>query len=394
MPDWKKLLRSQNWKVILLLVVATGSLCAPIYFHRITVPVDTDYGTHVAFTQQLLAGQELNTGVLSHPVIQLVLAGMVLASGGRLGPYGSLIILQVLTQAFTALILYFYLGQGQRRGWDWLRAGVALTLTFVGPIMLLAFKDGLFFYGYVGLANYHNPTIHLLKPFALLSFLLAVRAVSGQMSRWGGILASALLIMLAAWIKPNYTLSILAALGLVILIRLLQRSRVDWKLLLFGFYLPGLLTLGLQWWIAYSHGDPGTGIVWAPFQVESAYSHDLALKFLLSVLFPLVVLVLARRSLLKDSDLLVAWAGFLAGAAQFYLLAEGGDRMYHANFRWSAQVMLFLLFAAAARWFFRQGWLEGRIRLLQRWIANLTYLAHLAGGIAYYIYCMVSIHYR
>ncbi len=180
---------------------------------------------------------------------------------------------------------------------------------------------------------------------------------------------------------------------LVIGIRLIQRVKLDWKMLVLGFYMPGLISLFIQWLIAYYYGDPGEGIIFAPFRVEGTYSHYLWIKFFLSALFPLVVLIIARRSLVNDSKLLVGWAGFLSGAAQFYLLAEGGARMLHANFRWSGQIMLFLLFVVAARWLLREKILPNTLTLAEKVLSYGTYLLQLAGGIAYYIYVMTSIHY-
>jgi hypothetical protein len=394
MNTLRKLLRSQNWTVIVVTVFVTGMLCSPVYYHRIAIPVDTDYGSHVLFTQQMLDGKGLDPLNLSHPVLELILAAMHLASGRLLGIYASLMILQVLVQMLTVLIIYFWIGEGERKNWDWFRAGVAVTLTFVAPAMILALQDGSYYYGYIGLANYHNPTIHLLKPFALLSFMYASRAISGQRSKWGGIAIAAVLMILAAWIKPNYTLAILPALVLAIGIRLWQRKSLDWKMMLFGFYLPGSVSLAMQWFITYFYGDPSEGIIFAPFQVEGAYSHHLAIKFFLSALFPLTILIVARRSLLKDSNLLVGWTGFFVGVAQFYLLAEGGERMLHGNFRWSGQIMLFLLFVVAARWLMREKILSKDLNLSTRIICYGTYLAQLAGGVAYYIYVMTSIHYR
>ena len=388
----KEIIRSYNWKVILVIMLVTGVACAPIYYHRIVVPVDTDYGSHVLFTQEMLDGQGLSLLSISHPVLQLVLAAMHLASGGILGLYASLMVLQVLVQIAIALILYFSFGKGDYKHWDWLRAGVAVSLTFVAPVMLLAFQDGHFYYGYIGLANYHNPTIHLLKPFALLSLFYAFRAVNGEYSSRGSIVIAALLVILSAGIKPNYLFAILPALALVIGIRWLQRRSLDWKMLIFGFYLPGLAILLVQWLIVFS-GNSGEGVIFAPFQVESHYSQNLLIKFFLSALFPLLILFIARRKLLTDSYLLVGWTGFLAGAAQFYLLALGGAYMYAGDFRWSGQIMLFLLFAVTARWVLKEKILAGGMRLWEKIAIYSAFLAQLAGGVAYYVYCMISIHY-
>ncbi|MRS05274.1 hypothetical protein EG832_18970, partial [bacterium] len=259
----KAILKSQNWKIILVMVLITGIACSPIYYHRIAVPVDTDYGSHVVVAQQLLDGKGLDPLHLSHPILQLVMIAMHLASGRVLGLYASLMILQVLVQIFTVLILYFWIGPAERKHWDCLRAGAALSITLVAPIMLLAFQDKLFYFGYIGMANYHNPTIHLLKPFALLSFIYAIRCIDGNNTSWKGILMAAFLTIFSAFIKPNFIMSILPALALAAGIRWLQRRSIDWKLLFYGFFIPGFLTLTAQWLVAFFFNNTDEHILFA-----------------------------------------------------------------------------------------------------------------------------------
>jgi hypothetical protein len=394
MTSFIGVLKTQNYKVILVTVLITAAVFSPVYFHRIADPVDTDYGSHIYFTQLMLDGQGLDPLNLAHPIIQFILAGMHIASFHILSLYSSLMVLQVLVQIITVLILYLWFGPSEQKNWDWLRAGAAISVTLVAPVMLLAFSDGLFYYGYIGLANYHNPTIHLLKPVALLSFMYAIRAISGERFQWGSIILSALWITLSTWIKPNYALSILPALGMLIGLRLLQRKFFDWKILILGFYLPALCSLTAQWLIAYYWGDPGEGIVFAPFSVEGAFSQHLAIKLILSIIFPLAVLVIARKKLWTDPGFLVGWVGFVVGVVQVYFLAEGGERMLHGNFRWSGQIMLFLLFAVSIRWWLKEKIYKSGKNLYETLAVYESYIAHVVGGIAYYIYCMTSIHYR
>jgi len=391
---WKESLKSQNWKVLLILVAATWLICAPVYYHQIAFPNDTDYSQHVAYAQQFANGEGLNSYMLAHPVLHLILAAMHLASGRLLGVYASLMVLQVLVQICTVLILYFWIGPADRKGWDWLRAGAALTLTLVAPVMLLAFQDGLFYFGYIGLANYHNPTIHLLKPFALMSFFYGIRCIAGEKTSWKGILLAALLTVLSATIKPNYAMSILPALALAAGVRWLQRRRVDWKLLAFGFFLPGLLSLAAQWLIAFFFNNTGEHILFAPFMVAAAHSQNLILKFLLSALFPILALLVIRRGLWEKPGILLGWAGFLAGAAQYYLLSESGERWWHSNFAWSSEIMLLLLFAVTVRWLLREKVLAGGMRAWEKIAVYGAYLAHLVAGIAYYAYCMMTLHFK
>ena len=71
-----------------------------------------------------------------------------------------------------------------------------------------------------------------------------------------------------------------------------------------------------------------------------------------------------------------------------YLFAEGGSRFYHANFRWGAQIGLFLLFAALSRW-----GLLADLKGWRRWLFWAAYLAHLAAGLWYYGVTLVSMSY-
>ena len=389
----KTFLKEQNWVMVAVLIALTITLSAPIYYRRIEFPVDTDYGSHIRFAEEWLRGEGFEPLTASHPLLQYILIGMRLASRGRLSLYHALIILQIAVQVVTVLILYFWFGTSSRRHWDVLRAMVALTLTFVAPIMLLAPLDGLYYFGYIGLANYHNPTVHMLKPLALLSIMHAFRAIDAEKSSLWQILSAATWIILSAGVKPSYALSILPALGLAAGVRWLRRQRVDLSMLVFGFFLPAVAVLSVQWTVAYLYGDPGESIIWAPFQMERSFSAYLLPKFLLSSAFPLLVLYLARRSLLEDSGLLVGWSGFLSGIAQLYLLAEGGERLLHGNFRWSAQIMLFVLFAVCTRWILREKVLNGWSNIWEKRAVLGFYLAHVAGGIAYYIYCMLSARY-
>lgn len=387
-------IRAQNWLPILVLALLTGLLAYPIYHFRIHTPVDTDYGSHIRFAAEFLKTRTLNKEIISHPVLHFMLAFLYWLTRSRLDLYNALLIIQIAVQISIALILYFWIGPSTKhKNWDWLRAAVSVTFTFLGPVMLLAFSDHQFYFGYIGLSNYHNPTIHLLKPLALLSLILAVRCLDGKKSGWGTVFLSALLLSLSAWVKPSYALAVLPGLTLAALLRVLQKQKPDWRLFWLGFVLPGVMNLGLQYYIAYAGGLTGSGFILAPFQVEKSFSDWLLLKFILSCLFPLVVLWLARARLLTDSTLLAGWTVFLTGIAQNYLLAEAGARFGHGNFRWSGQIGLFLLFAAAVRWLLHQRKTQdtpGKTAHLGAWIA---YAAHLLGGIAYYIYCLVSVHY-
>jgi hypothetical protein len=85
--------------------------------------------------------------------------------------------------------------------------------------------------------------------------------------------------------------------------------------------------------------DAPTGMVW---------------KFLLSITFPLLLYVLYYRVAIRNVYLNLAWVVFGFGAAYMYLLAEGGERLAHANFTWSTISALYILFIMSVIFFIQR----------------------------------------
>lgn len=387
-----KLLHQHDWRVLVALIGAVGLVSGVVYFRRIAYPTQGDYSLHVLYAQQVVDGrfEDLPLNALAHPALQLLLAGIHDLTLGKLGLYASLMVVQTVAQVLTALVLYAWFGTLREGISNRARAFWAGSLTLVAPVMLLAIWDGQFYYGYIGLANYHNPTIHLLRPFALMSFTLAVAALQSARASTRRVLAAATLTLAAGLIKPNYALIILPAIVLLAVFHYWRRQPLDWRTLGLGFVVPGLLVLSSQWVVAFwlARGEQA-GIVVQPLVVVDAFSDFLLPKFLLSILFPLAVLVIGGRDAFRDGALQLAWLGFVAGAAQMYLLAESGDRMFDGNFRWSAQIGSFLLFAASVRYLLLVRSSLALQQMRDRALVYGTYLAHLAAGVAYYVRSLV-----
>ncbi len=219
-----------------------------------------------------------------------------------------------------------------------------LVLMLVAPINLLTISQHRLYLGYIGINVFHNPTVIMLKPMALLIFWLLLDWVTKTPKPMyvGGLAA---LTIYSTFTKPNFTICLLPVLCLWLVYRWWKKQPVRLTAPLLGFILPSVLVLGYQYWFAYVNTAVATHIVLAPLvEMEYYAPSGLGWMFLLSFIFPLAVLILQFRRAVHDEALLVAWGIFLAGAAMTYLLAEQGGREYNLNFEWGAQVGLFILF--------------------------------------------------
>ncbi|MEZ4666740.1 MAG: hypothetical protein R3E39_02255 [Anaerolineae bacterium] len=238
---------------------------------------------------------------------------------------------------------------------------ISLTLMLLMPIDIVT-PDNLLL-GYIGMSVYHNPTIVLLKPFAVVLFWCAgtvfqkTGSLAGTPNRpialWINILATLCCVMA----KSSYVIALLPALVVMAGYRLARKQWVDWKNLSYGILLPACLGLGLQL-VLFQNSQ---GFMFAPLVVISSWARinpgapiGIVEKFLLSIAFPFLVYVTSFRAAIKDTFLNFAWITFAFGAAYMYLLAERGDRLSHANFMWSAICTLFILFVVSAIFLIRR----------------------------------------
>lgn len=383
---------SQNYLAILLVIALVVAIRLPIDYRRIMEPTSNDYSTHIYYGLDMLAGRKVPAFTLAHSFWQLGLIFVWWASRSRIDFWQSAIAFQVLSSVASALIIYFWFGALPGRPSPWKRLFWSVTLVIVAPIAALQAVDGAYYFGYIGLANYHNPTVHMLRPFALLMFLLAMDVLECRRAPAWKILFGALVFAAATFLKPSYTVTLLPALGIMALYWLWQRRPIHWPLA-FGIGLPSVIILAAQFLITYIQGEPDGGIAFMPFEAARMLSGYLPLKFFLSIFFPLVVALAFWKQARNDRALALAWLSFLMGAIQFYFFIELGSRYTHGNFVWGAQITLFILFVASIRFLLvNEAALRGSLRW-GGWLGYAAYLPHIVWGVLYYIFCYTTPHY-
>lgn len=211
-------------------------------------------------------------------------------------------------------------------------------LKSAGSICITSFHVYL---GNIAPNQWHNSTLILAMPFNLLLFYFSVKNIySNKLSTYFIISALSVLSILC---KPNYAMAFLPVLCITILI--LKRKK--WlsaltKCSIVAF--PSLVILFYQWHFTFINSNlfaPSAKTVIAPFFVWSRYSPHIPLSLLLSIAFPLVVLLFFYKKL--DLYLKLGWLTFLV-ALSFAIVFAEQPNWGAGNYFWGAIAANYVLF--------------------------------------------------
>lgn len=377
-----------NWISVAILLAVLIAVSVPVYSYRILNPVNSDFGNHNQYALRILRGEDVPDHILAHPVYAYLIGILIWLTRSGLDADHASIVIMTISQALTGLFIYLWLGRRAEKWSESLRVALAIGLTLAAPLMLLVPLDEHYYFGYIGLANYHNPTIVLLRPLGVLTLIISAALFESTVRKNWLLTGAAFVITgLATLTKPNLAIIWLPALGLEWIWQVqLPRRRLFWPIAV-GFILPAVIILGWQFLATYASADGGSGgIVWAPFVVEAGSSGYLVVKFLLSIWLALISVAIYRRKIFNGSALRLTWMAFAFGAAAVYLLAEGGNRLDDGNFRWGAQIGLLLLFIAIIRFVWRQPVL-GKLETV---VLLTGFSPHVIAGVVYFVHCLIS----
>jgi hypothetical protein len=259
--------------------------------------------------------------------------------------------------------------------------GIAVGVNLAAPVFLLWFLDQEMYLGYVGINSYHNPTIILLRPLALMQFIYALRCFDPGPLPKINIPIAAVISLLATYAKPNFAICLLPAIALIALYKMIRKETVNLAFLLYGFVVPMIIVLVWQLWMTYT-GSDSTHVIFSPFGVMSFYSGYLLPKFLLSILFPLLVTILYWKQAIRYLPLILAWLVFIFGSFYTYFIAESGSRFKDGNFTWSGEIALFILFIVSTLFFVEVPKSPNPSKI----VGKTFWALHAIAGMAYYIY--------
>jgi hypothetical protein len=395
---------------LLLLLVVGIVLFAPMMHHWRLMG---DYPVHDELALRLIGNPAEFFANTPHFLYHILVASLYLLLPGE-DVYVAGVRVMVLTYlALSVLLFWTALRSDPRSGsalWRAIRIlAFVMGLMIAVPISIVT-PDNLYL-GYFFSHVYHNPTVHLLKPFAYGLFLLAL-ALFGDARRirayW--IPAYAILTALGLVAKPSFILSFVPALGLLTLFYLIgdvrenwqngsgglwQRfqwlmlhARINWVVLLCGIVLPALGILYIQTLTWTSSGGISVEPLRTFFEWTLHYDpnadKNLLLKLLMSVAFPLTVTLLYGRRALHSRMMNLAWINFMLSAAYAYLLV---DRTIIAagDFVWSAQIAVLLLYISAGTLLLQSARdMTTRPNRLRLALCVVVFALHVISGIHWY----------
>lgn len=294
---------------------------------------------HPHFLYQAIIAALYSTGLIpTFPVAGLV-AVLIFYALMALLMYGLL---------FTALHEDAWLGRAP------VLFAVALAVLLAQPIV----RTGWYEIGYFWSDTYETPTLIMVKPLSVVALACAAWYLSQRRRVHLGLWALFFVVTVAgALSKPSFLICLVPVATILAMVRIAQRKPVSPGALLVGLCLPAAAVLGWQYYQTYSgHAglvDYRDTIVWAPLQVMRHHTSGLLRKFLLSIVFPLLVSALHWNRARRDMALVLAWCCFLWGSFYAYTLAEK-IRFADGNFIWSAYIALFVLFVVSTLFWLRQ----------------------------------------
>lgn len=368
--EWRVNKRYLEALPVVLAMVLAAVVWGVIRYYSVVAPVNAmgDWSSHLSLANEMHLTHNM---VSPHFLFQLlvILVVELTGVGYSLGGF----IVDLISNIVLTLLLYnFYLAftgsptSTQRV----LSATASFATAFLAPIVFsentangdllgtyLHYYRGSFHFSNV----YHNPTVLLLRPFALGLFwlLLLVQELNQNVSRtkfWGYLFLAITLVVCNAIAKPSFLIVILPITGIVWLRTLYQQNWVAAKLLFFGILVPCVVILLTQYGLSYylQVGRVKASIGLSPFSMMKHVFGTFGtgmIALLGATLFPLTVMVFFTKRSLSSSCFLTALATTLVAFTWAILFAEFKDEALHTagNFFWSIQIALFILFVTTIR---------------------------------------------
>jgi hypothetical protein len=233
---------------------------------------------------------------------------------------------------------------------------LAISMLFVFALPSLDFiRIKSFYLGQLAPVVWHNSTVIFLMPFSLLLFFKVYELLysNSDSVKKKDILILFSLLLINALIKPSFLFTILPVFCFLALSKTIKKGIK--KNIVYGFFcfVAAALFILLEYYLIYKANNISTinningeksSVIIEPFVVWKNFSTNLFFSLITSCFFPIIYLICYFRQALRNSMVIFSLCNFIAGVAEWSLLAEEGPRKFHGNFYWQVVVVMYLLF--------------------------------------------------
>lgn len=284
--------------------------------------------------------------------------------------------------AFKYLVTYYIFNKSQHPAR--IAAISALALILVMPLLsyyscenkevgTICITSIHIYLGNIAPNQWHNSTLIFAMPFNLILFYFAIKNIDSN--RLQSYVAMSALSVLSILCKPNFVLSFLPILCIGILIMNRDNFRLSIvKCLIVA--IPSFILLLYQWYFTFINSNlfsTDARTVIAPFFVWSHYTPHIPISLLLSIAFPLTILLCFSKQL--DQFTKFAWFNFIVALSIAIIFAEQPN-WGAGNYFWAAIAANYILFTFSLNLLLKQPF------NIKSKIAFVFLALHVASGLA------------
>ena len=263
---------------------------------------------------------------------------------------GTLIVLPVLLAMFALLSVFFtaelLIEVSDKKISSNAAILLALLLNIVMPCYIKGLSDGRYM-GMHASSIWHNSTYLMMKWLGLWTILIYLRLeknISKKLTLESYTFFVIILTLTTA-AKPNFFLAVTPAMFVFLIADLIQKKAPAKKLFfLASSIIPSIAVMLYQNKALFNAGAGGNGIEIVPGRAMSAHTGYLIPVSILSIAFPLMILLLHIKEIFKNRYMLFAWLCAGCGYMQYFLFSEKGSRNMDANFSWGYAFTIILIF--------------------------------------------------
>lgn len=263
---------------------------------------------------------------------------------------------------------------------------LSLILNFVNGFYI-SIVNKRHYIGYQSGNMWHNSTYIFMRFFAIITLIFYLKICEKykntfRLKEW--FLLTFLLIITTGF-KPSFLTVFAPFLLIKLLYDLIKGTRFANVFIMGTTVLPAIGIMFLESSVLFPGGG-NSGYAIAPFAGLSLRGDHPKVSLVLSILFPLTVLLFNIKNIKHDKIYLGSLIMWLIGFLEVFLLIETGDRAKDGNFFWGYSIAIFFWFiVSAVRAYKSYVESDSRIKHIIVGVEGAVLVWHFISGIWYYI---------